>query len=110
MARDSPFQQQQQQTYQAIAPSVYQPHNAAYAAPTPPHLAAMGRRIAEPGTLQGLANQADIRTRARLGQGLGGVPKNPAQAIPEENRIFPERVLSGELTRCDPSQLKSRSR
>jgi len=50
--------------------------------------------------LQGLASQADIRTRARLGQGLGGVPRNPSQAIPDENIIFPDRILSGEL--CPP--------
>jgi len=64
---------------------------------TPPHLAAMGRRLSEPGMLQGLASQADIRTRARLGQGLGGIPRNPSQAIPDENIVFPDRILSGEL-------------
>lgn len=47
--------------------------------------------------LQGLASQADIRTRARLGQGLGGVPRNPSQAIPDENIVFPDRILSGKL-------------
>jgi len=57
----------------------------------------MGRRLSEPGMLQGLASQADIRTRARLGQGLGGIPRNPSQAIPDENIVFPDRILSGEL-------------
>jgi hypothetical protein len=47
--------------------------------------------------LQGLASQADIRTRARLGQGLGGIPRNPSQAIPDENIVFPDRILSGKL-------------
>ena len=58
----------------------------------------MGRRLSEPGMLQGLASQADIRTRARLGQGLGGIPRNPSQAIPDENIVFPDRILSGKLT------------
>jgi hypothetical protein len=57
----------------------------------------MGRRLSEPGMLQGLASQADIRTRARLGQGLGGIPRNPSQAIPDENIVFPDRILSGKL-------------
>jgi len=65
--------------------------------PTPPHLAAMGRRLAEPGMLEGLASQADISARARVGQGLGGVPRNPSQAIPAPNVVFPERIFSGKL-------------
>ena len=52
--------------------------------------------------LQGLASQADIRTRARLGQGLGGIPRNPSQAIPDENIVFPDRILSGKLHFSNP--------
>lgn len=59
---------------------------------TPLHLMAMGRRFSEPGMLAGLASQADISARVRIGQGLGGVPRSPSQAIPEQNRVFPERV------------------
>jgi hypothetical protein len=54
--------------------------------------------------LQGLTSQADIRTRARLGQGLGGIPRNPSQAIPDENIVFPDRILSGKLVRAETSR------
>lgn len=62
----------------------------------PPHLVALERRMSEPGALQGIFNKMDISARARNGQGLGG-HWNPLdrQAIPEENRVFPERILSG---------------
>ncbi|CAD6577280.1 MAG: hypothetical protein TREMPRED_001898 [Tremellales sp. Tagirdzhanova-0007] len=43
----------------------------------PPHLSPMSRRMMEPGS--------------RQGDGLG----TTNQAIPEQNRIFPERILSG---------------
>lgn len=64
---------------------------------TPLHLTAMGRRLSEPGMIADLASRADISARARLGQGLGGIPRSPSQAIPEQNRVFPERVLAREL-------------
>lgn len=63
---------------------------------TPLHLTAMGRRLSEPGMIADLASRADISARARIGQGLGGVPRSPSQAIPEQNRVFPERVFAGE--------------
>jgi hypothetical protein len=64
---------------------IYNSPNSAYQSgpfsghPTPPHLAAMGRRLSEAGMLQGLVNQADISARAKLGQGIGGIPRNPSQ-------------------------------
>ena len=58
----------------------------------PNHLTAMGRRLSEPGTLAGLASQADISARLMNGQGIGGIPRSPSQAIPEQNRVFPDRV------------------
>jgi hypothetical protein len=54
--------------------------------------------MSEPGMLQGLTGRADIAARTRVGQGIGGVPRNPAQAIPEINRIFPDRIISGKLS------------
>ncbi|WWC61201.1 uncharacterized protein I303_103781 [Kwoniella dejecticola CBS 10117] len=62
----------------------------------PQHMLALGRRLHEPGTIQGLINNADIEARARQGQGLGG-HYNPhdKKAIPAPNRVFPERILSG---------------
>ncbi|RXK40590.1 hypothetical protein M231_02045 [Tremella mesenterica] len=64
--------------------------------PLPSHLEAMSRRMSEPGTIAGIMNTMDISARSRLGQGLGR-QWNPydRQAIPEENRVFPERILSG---------------
>lgn len=70
---------------------------------TPVHLMAMGRRLSEPGMLAGLARQADISARLRNGQGLGGIPRTPSQAIPEQNRVFPERVANRKLSRISPS-------
>lgn len=92
--RSSTFQKHQ--SFPIQTPSGYQ-YDRGFSAPTPPHLAAMGRRLSEPGMLEGLASQADITARSRVGQGLGGIPRNPAQAIPESNRVFPERILSGKL-------------
>ena len=62
----------------------------------PPHIAAMGRRISEPGTLESIMSKLDISVRTRMGQGIGG-PYYPhdKQAIPEGNRVFPERILLG---------------
>ncbi|KAK8869880.1 hypothetical protein IAR55_000448 [Kwoniella newhampshirensis] len=63
---------------------------------TPPQMLALGRRLGEPGTVQGLINRADIAARARQRQGLGGHWNlNDRKAIPEQNRVFPERILSG---------------
>nr|XP_019013455.1 uncharacterized protein I206_01522 [Kwoniella pini CBS 10737]OCF52236.1 hypothetical protein I206_01522 [Kwoniella pini CBS 10737] len=63
---------------------------------TPNHMLALGRRLHEPGTVQGLINNADIEARARQGQGLGGhFNANDRKAIPAQNRVFPERILSG---------------
>ncbi|WWC90114.1 uncharacterized protein L201_005047 [Kwoniella dendrophila CBS 6074] len=63
---------------------------------TPAQLLALGRRLHEPGTVQGLINNADIEARARQGQGLGGHwNNNDRKAIPAQNRVFPERILSG---------------
>ncbi|WWD15844.1 hypothetical protein CI109_100268 [Kwoniella shandongensis] len=62
----------------------------------PSHMLALGRRLGEPGTVQGLMNRADIAARARQRQGLGGHWNlNDRKAIPEQNRVFPERILSG---------------
>lgn len=72
-----------------------------YSLPTTPlHLAAMGRRLSEPGMLADLASRADISARVRVGQGLGGMPKSPSQAIPEQNRVFPERVFNRKCHSC----------
>lgn len=65
---------------------------------TPLHLAAMSQRLSEPGVLADLASRADISARARIGQGIGGIPRSPSQAIPEQNRVFPNRVFDGKLT------------
>ncbi|WVQ78027.1 hypothetical protein IAT38_000108 [Cryptococcus sp. DSM 104549] len=63
---------------------------------TPPHILALSRRLSEPGTVQGLVNRADIAARARQRQGLGGHWNvNDRKAIPEQNRVFPERIMSG---------------
>nr|XP_019042789.1 hypothetical protein I302_08496 [Kwoniella bestiolae CBS 10118]OCF21719.1 hypothetical protein I302_08496 [Kwoniella bestiolae CBS 10118] len=63
---------------------------------TPPHLLALSRRLHEPGTVEGLVNNADIEARARQGQGLGGHWNlNDRKAIPAHNRVFPERILTG---------------
>ena len=58
----------------------------------PPHLLAMGRRMTEPGALRSMVSKDDIPARTRQGDGLG----NYNQGIPEQNRVFPERILSGE--------------
>jgi hypothetical protein len=59
-------------------------------------LVGMERRMSEPGGLRGLHDRMDTRVRARAGQGLGGpwIP-NDRKRIPEENRVFPDRILSG---------------
>ncbi|KAK6902840.1 hypothetical protein I203_108100 [Kwoniella mangroviensis CBS 8507] len=63
---------------------------------TPAHLLALSRRLHEPGTVEGLINNADIEARARQGQGIGGHwNANDRKAIPAHNRVFPERILSG---------------
>jgi len=65
---------------------------------TPPHLTAMGRRMTEPGALQSIVNRCDISARSRQGHGLGSsYSPHDKQAIPEQNRVFPERIVSGEL-------------
>ncbi|WVR05109.1 hypothetical protein IAU60_002121 [Kwoniella sp. DSM 27419] len=62
----------------------------------PARLLALRRRLDEPGTIQGLANNADIEARARQNQGLGGHWNvHDRKAIPAHNRVFPERILSG---------------
>jgi hypothetical protein len=100
IARTSTFQKHHSMPHYNSPSSAYNtPGFSGYG--TPPHLAAMGRRLSEPGMLQGLVNQADISARAKLGQGIGGVPRNPSQAIPEQNRVFPERILSGRLRMID---------
>ncbi|WVF72272.1 hypothetical protein IAT40_007084 [Kwoniella sp. CBS 6097] len=63
---------------------------------TSSQMLALSRRLDEPGTVQGLANSADIEARARQQQGLGGHWNlNDRKAIPTQNRVFPERILSG---------------
>jgi hypothetical protein len=63
---------------------------------TPPQLAAMSRRISEPGALQGILHGMDISMRARRGDGIGS-SWNPRsrQAVPEANQVFPQRILAG---------------
>lgn len=63
----------------------------------PPHLVALNMRMTEPGALQGIVDRCDTSARSRQGQGLGiNYPPFDKQAIPEHNRVFPERILSGE--------------
>lgn len=58
------------------------------------------RRLSEPGGVQGLVSQMEANARARQQRqghpwsGVGG--QNERQAIPPENRVYPERVLAGE--------------
>lgn len=64
---------------------------------TPPRILSLSRRLSEAGTVQGLVNRADIAARARQKQGLGGHwDFNDCKAIPEQNRVFPERIMAGE--------------
>lgn len=64
---------------------------------TPPRILSLSRRLSEAGTVQGLVNRADIAARARQKQGLGGHwDFNDRKAIPEQNRVFPERIMAGE--------------
>ncbi|WRT67061.1 uncharacterized protein IL334_004027 [Kwoniella shivajii] len=63
---------------------------------TPAQLRALGRRLHEPGTVQGLMNSADMEARARQGQGLGGHWNlHDKKAVPPQNMVFPDRILSG---------------
>ncbi|KIR58672.1 hypothetical protein I314_05511 [Cryptococcus bacillisporus CA1873] len=63
---------------------------------TPPRILSLSRRLSEAGTVQGLVNRADIAARARQKQGLGGHwDSNDRKTIPEQNRVFPERVMAG---------------
>jgi hypothetical protein len=93
---------QNQHSFQTQGSAALSNNQPSFSRSTPPHLAAMGRRLGEPGMIQGLTSQADISARARVGQGLGGIPRNPAQAIPAPNVIFPERIFSGKLINSKP--------
>ncbi|OWZ80203.1 hypothetical protein C365_01154 [Cryptococcus neoformans Bt85] len=63
---------------------------------TPPRILSLSRRLSEAGTVQGLVNRADMAARARQKQGLGGHwGANDRKAIPEQNRVFPERIMAG---------------
>ncbi|EAL22487.1 hypothetical protein CNBB3660 [Cryptococcus deneoformans B-3501A] len=63
---------------------------------TPPRILSLSRRLSEAGTVQGLVNRADMAARARQKQGLGGHwDANDRKAIPEQNRVFPERIMAG---------------
>ncbi|ODO03398.1 hypothetical protein L198_02245 [Cryptococcus wingfieldii CBS 7118] len=65
-------------------------------ADTPPRMLSLSRRLSEAGTVQGLVNKADITARARQRQGLGGHwDANDRKSIPEQNRVFPERIVAG---------------
>ena len=66
----------------------------------PSHIEAFGRRARDPAVLQGVLNSIDITARVRSGQGLGPTydPRD-RQRIPEENRVIPERIISGQ---CPP--------
>jgi len=66
----------------------------------PPQIEAFGRRAQDPDALQSLLNDMDISARVRIGQGLGR-PDDPGdrQRIPVQNRIIPERIISG-LSAC----------
>lgn len=65
--------------------------------PTPINPQATGRRLSEPGLPAGAVENSGMFASGRPGPGMGTRFVNPAQAIPEENRVFPERILSGEL-------------
>ncbi|WVN85271.1 uncharacterized protein L203_100416 [Cryptococcus depauperatus CBS 7841] len=63
---------------------------------TPSRILSLSRRLSEAGTVQGLVNRADITARAKQRQGLGGHwDVNDRKAIPEQNRVFPERITAG---------------
>ncbi|WVQ71588.1 hypothetical protein IAR50_001128 [Cryptococcus sp. DSM 104548] len=65
-------------------------------ADTPPRMLSLSRRLSEAGTVQGLVNKADITARARQRQGLGGHwDANDRKSIPEQNRVFSERIVAG---------------
>lgn len=72
---------------------------------TPPRILSLSRRLSEAGTVQGLVNRADMAARARQKQGLGGHwDANDRKAIPEQNRVFPERIMAGEVIILSLSQ------
>lgn len=72
---------------------------------TPPRILSLSRRLSEAGTVQGLVNRADMAARARQKQGLGGHwDANDRKAIPEQNRVFPERIMAGEVITLGLSQ------
>lgn len=86
----------------------------------PPHLGEIGRRATD-AALQTVLDQMDLTARARqrqgpMGQGsmsaplspaaltpraVSGWPQNDRQAIPPENRVYPERIAAGESYRSD---------
>lgn len=69
---------------------------ASLGADLPLQLEAMSRRMTEPGAIASIMNTMDISARTRLGQGLGKQWNTyDRQAIPEENRVFPERIRVG---------------
>jgi hypothetical protein len=73
------------------------PHRPSHAPSPPQHIEAFGRRAQDPAVLQGVLNSMDITARVRSGQGLGpAYDHRDRQRIPEENRVIPERIMSGE--------------
>lgn len=61
----------------------------------PPKVSPISRHLSDPGALQGMLNQMDHNARARRRQSVGWSTPD-RQAIPPENRVFPERIVAGE--------------
>ncbi|RSH78323.1 uncharacterized protein EHS24_002042 [Apiotrichum porosum] len=64
----------------------------------PPKVSPISRHLSDPGALQGMLNQMDHNARARRRQSVGWSTPD-RQAIPPENRVFPERIVAGFDTR-----------
>jgi hypothetical protein len=81
-----------------------------YRTDLPLQIEAFGRRSQDPAALQSLLNDMDISARVKQGQGLGR-PDDPRdrQRIPVQNRIIPERLISGMLASSLSSGAHDRS-
>ncbi|KAK4688224.1 hypothetical protein P7C73_g1882, partial [Tremellales sp. Uapishka_1] len=87
-----------QSSYRTDSPHYLEPFGpGTYRHDAPPHLTSMARRmeIGEGGAVESIVDRMDISARVRRGQGLPYRNPYDRQAIPEENRVIPERITSG---------------